>query len=212
MAGHPIFAAIYDRMLAGNEKAGLREIRAELIRGASGRTLEIGSGTGLNLEHYPDLVTELVLTEPDPHMAARLRRRLEASSPPVASVEVVEADVGELPFADASFDTVVSTLVLCSVPDPPRAVAELGRVLIPGGRLLYVEHVRDREGTRRVRWQDRLERPWSQLGAGCHPNRETGRLIADAFGVPEPGRGELPGSGVDYLVRPLVSGEATRPA
>lgn len=211
MAGHPIFAAIYDRMLAGNEDAGLRQMRAELLGAAAGRTLEIGSGTGLNLEHYPNLVTELVLTEPDPHMADRLRRRLAASTPPVPSVEVVEADARELPFEDATFDTVVSTLVLCSVPDPHRAVAELGRVLAPGGRLLYVEHVRDREGTRRARWQDRLERPWSRLGAGCHPNRDTGRVLADAFGIPEPDRGEMPGSAIDYLVRPLIRGEARRP-
>lgn len=199
-------------MLAANEEAGLREMRAELLGRASGRALEIGSGTGLNLEHYPDRVTELVLTEPDPHMAARLRRRLGAGAPPAASVAVIEADAGELPFEDASFDTVVGTLVLCSVPDPPRAVAELARVLAPGGRYLYVEHVRDRSGTRRSGWQDRLERPWGWVAGGCHPNRDTGRLIADAFGVPEPDRGELPGSAVDYIVKPLISGEATRAA
>lgn len=212
MPGHPIFAAIYDRIVAGNEDAGLREMRGELLRGATGRTLEIGAGTGLNVEHYPEAVTELVLTEPDPHMATRLRRRLEASPPPVASTRVVEADAGALPFEDASFDTVVGTLVLCSVPEPPRAVAELRRVLKPGGRFLYIEHVRDREGTRRARWQDRLERPWGVVGAGCHPNRDTGRLVAESFGVTEPGLGELPGSAIDYLVKPLITGEATRPA
>jgi hypothetical protein len=82
VAGHRLFAAVYDRVLAGSEKAGLREMRSRLLGRASGRTLELGAGTGLNLAHYPDAVSELVLTEPDPHMARRLRRRLEADPPP----------------------------------------------------------------------------------------------------------------------------------
>ena len=212
MAGHPIFAAVYERLLAANEQAGLREMRAELLRSARGRTLEIGAGTGLNLEHYPDAVTELVLTEPDPHMAKRLRPTLEARSR-VASVQVIEARAEELPFEAASFDTVVSALVLCSVPQPGRAVAEVRRVLKPEGLLLYIEHVRDREGTRRARWQDRLERPWGWFLGGCHPNRDTGRLVADAFDVPEPQAGEMPGGDpVTGLVKPLISGVARRPA
>ena len=212
MAGHPIVAAVYDRLLAGNEEAGLREMRAELVGSASGRTLEIGSGTGLNLAHYPDAVTELVLTEPDPHMAKRLRRRLQAGTPPVGLVEVVKAGADDLPFEDASFDTVVGTLVLCSVPEPRLAIAEVRRVLRPGGRFVYIEHVRDREGTRRARWQDRLERPWRRIAGGCHPNRDTGPLIADAFGVPSPDRGEMPGPATDYLVRPQISGVVRVPA
>lgn len=212
MPGHPIFAAVYDRLLAANEEAGLREMRAELLRSASGRTLEIGAGTGRNLEHYPGAVTELVLTEPDPHMAKRLRRTLEASSP-VDAVEAIEAGAEELPFEDAHFDTVVSTIVLCSVPEPRRALAEVRRVLKPEGRLLYIEHVRDREGTPRSRWQDRLERPWGWLLGGCHPNRDTGRLIAEAFDVPKPqAANEMPGDDpVTGLIKPLIRGVARRP-
>jgi ubiquinone/menaquinone biosynthesis C-methylase UbiE len=202
-----MLAAVYDRLLAANEEAGLREMRAELLASASGRTLEIGSGTGLNLDHYPGAVAELVLTEPDPHMAKRLRRKLEASSPQVASVGVIEAGAERLPFDDAGFDTVVCTLVLCTVPEPERAVAEISRVLRPGGRFLYIEHVRDGEGTRRARWQDRLERPWGWFVGGCHPNRDTGRLIADTFSVPEPDPGEMPGDDpFTGLVKPLISG------
>ena len=145
-------------------------------------------------------------------MARRLRDRLEAARPPVASVEVVEAGADELPFQDRSFDTVVATLVLCTVPEPARAVEELQRVLKQGGQFLYVEHVRDRDGTRRARWQDRLERPWGAVAGGCHPNRDTGRLIAEAFGAPEPDRGELPGPGSTYIVSTLIRGEATRSA
>ncbi|HEU0023285.1 MAG TPA: class I SAM-dependent methyltransferase [Thermoleophilaceae bacterium] len=208
MAGNRIFAAIYDRLLAATEEAGLSDMRAELLGSASGRTLEIGAGTGLNLAHYPDAVTALVLTEPDPHMAKRLRSRLQASPPTVGSVEVVEAGAGELPFEDGSFDTVVGTLVLCTVRDPTRAVADIRRVLRPGGRFLYLEHVRDEAGTRRAGWQDRVERPWAWVAGGCHPNRDTGRLIASAFEVAEPQRGELPGSGIEYIVKPLIRGVA----
>lgn len=211
MAGHPIFAALYEKLLAANEQAGLRDIRAGLLRSASGRTLEIGAGTGLNLEHYPDAVTELVLSEPDPHMAKRLRATVGTRSP-VDSVEVSEAGAESLPYEADSFDTVVSTLVLCTVSDPERAVAEASRVLRPGGRLLFIEHVRDRAGTRRSQWQDRLERPWGWFLGGCHPNRDTGRLIADAFEVPEPHPGEMPGTDpATGLIKPLISGEARVP-
>ena len=186
-------------------------MRAELLRSASGRTLEIGAGTGLNLSHYPDTVTQLVLTEPDPHMAKRLRRTLEESSPPVGSVEVIEAGAEALPFEADTFDSVVSTLVLCSVAQPTPAVAEVRRVLKAGGQLLYIEHVRDRDGTRRARWQDRLERPWGWFLGGCHPNRDTGKLIADAFAVPDPELGEMPGDDpFTGLVKPLIHGAASR--
>jgi len=126
LRGHPIFAALYDVMTRAVERGGL-------VRDASSRTLELGAGTGHNLPRYTDAVTELVLTEPDPHMARRLRKRLDAEPPPPPSVEVVEAPA-ELPFDRAS-DSVVSTLVLCSVDAPGQAVAEIVRVLKPGGRL-----------------------------------------------------------------------------
>jgi ubiquinone/menaquinone biosynthesis C-methylase UbiE len=206
VAGHPIFAAIYDRLLAESERKGLADMRADMLRSASGRTLEIGAGTGANLELYPGAVTELVLTEPDPHMAKRLRGRL-AEAPGVAPAQVVEAGAEELPFDDASFDTVVSALVLCTVPHPEGAVAEARRVLKPGGRFLFIEHVRDEEGTGRARWQDRLERPWGWIAGGCHPNRNTGKLLADAFGEVESKAVEFPGSGT-ALVKPVITGSA----
>jgi len=209
MAGHPIFAAIYDRLLAESEREGLAELRSKLLGGAAGRTLELGSGTGANLEHYTSAVTELVMTEPDPHMARRLRARLDDERPSDVRVEVAEVGAESLPFEDASFDTVVSTLVLCTVPDAPAAVGEAHRVLKPGGRLLFLEHVRDADGTRRARWQDRLERPWGWFAGACHPNRDTGRLLAATFADVDIDRGEFPGSGT-ALVRPLISGTAVR--
>ncbi len=171
---HPIFARFYERMIAGSERAGLAEMRRSLLARASGRTLEIGAGTGLDLAHYGDAVSELVLTEPDPHMAARLRQRLQSESFAPGRIKVIEAPAEDLPFDDGSFDTVVSALVLCTVEDPGRAVAEARRVLVEGGELLFLEHVRA-ESRRLAWWQDRLERPWGAFTGGCHPNRPTGR-------------------------------------
>lgn len=208
MRGHRIFAAMYDRMLRGTERAGLEDMRAELLAEARGRTLELGAGTGLNLAHYTSEVTELVLTEPDPHMAQRLRKRLEEEPPAPDRVEVVETPAERLPFEDGRFDSVVSTLVLCSVEDPAAATGEIVRVLKPDGRLLYLEHVRS--GDRGLaRWQDRLERPWGWLGAGCHPNRDTvAQLQAAGLETESLVRDRLPKA--PPIVRPMVRGSASR--
>lgn len=207
--GHPLFARFYDRLLAGSERAGLAEMRRELLAGASGRTLEIGAGTGLNLGHYTDAVSELVLAEPDPHMAERLRERVEADPPAAGRVEVISAPAEELPFDDGSFDTVVSTLVLCSVEDPERSLAEARRVLVAGGRLLFLEHVRS-ESPRLAWWQDRLERPWKRIGAGCHTNRATGDALAGAgLWIEQLERTRFPKS--PHFLRPMIRGVATRP-
>ena len=205
MKGHRFFAAIYDRLMAGTEKAGMQDMRAELVAQASGRTLELGAGTGLNLPHYGEAVTELVLTEPDPFMAKKMRERLADDPPAAGSVVVVEAPAEQLPFEDASFDTVVSTLVLCTVSDPDRAAGELARVLRPGGRLLYLEHVRS-ESERLSRWQDRLERPWGWMAGGCHPNRPTTATLAAAGFETNPEHDKLPKA--PPLVRPLIKGTA----
>ena len=124
-----IFAALYERMMKDTEEAGLRDHRRAIVGRARGRVLEIGAGTGLNLDHYGPEVTELVLTEPEEPMARRLRARLTKG-------EVIGAGADDLPFPDGSFDTVVSTLVLCTVPDQQVALGELRRVLKPGGPLL----------------------------------------------------------------------------
>ena len=208
MPEHRLFAAIYDRLITGAERAGLAEMRHSLLADARGRTLELGAGTGLNLAHYPPSVSELVLAEPDPHMAKRLRRRVELEPPPLP-VEVISASAEDLPFDDGSFDTVVSTLVLCTVEDPGRAVAEARRVLAPGGALLFLEHVRAaRPGLARL--QDLLERPWGWVAGGCHPNRATADAIAGAgFWVERLERDRLPRA--LPLVSPAIRGAARRP-
>ena len=209
MPDHPLFARFYDRMTARAERGGLGELRRELLSSASGRVLELGAGTGHNLEYYPDAVTELVLAEPDPNMARRLRERLEREGTAAGHPSVIEAPAEELPFDDGSFDMVVATLVLCTVEDPARALAEVRRVLVEGGRFLYLEHVRSaRRGL--ARWQDWLERPWGKLAGGCHPNRATDQLLAGAgFWIDSLERDKLPKA--PPLVRPLIRGVAIRP-
>ncbi len=194
--------ALYDFFGPRMEKH-FAEHRRKALAQAHGRVLEIGGGTGFNLPHYPSGIEELVVTEPAPGMLERARRRAATSGLPVT---FRQASAEELPFEESSFDTVVSTLVLCSVDDVDRALAEIHRVLRPGGQLIFVEHVRS-DDPRRAKWQDRLERPWMVLADGCHPNRATlERIEAGPFEVVDVERGELPQS--PPLVRPLVAGRA----
>jgi SAM-dependent methyltransferase len=199
------FAAVYDRGLKSTEEAGLREMRRETLAKAEGRTIDLGAGTGVNIELFPERVSELVLAEPDPHMLKQLRAKL-AASPIEASA--IDAPAESLPFEDDSFDTAVFTLVLCTVPDPEAALAEAARVLRPGGKLLFVEHVRSQQ-VGLARWQDRLEKPWRFLADGCHCNRDTVSLIEAApFTLEQVERDQLPKS--PPIVRPLARGSAKR--
>jgi ubiquinone/menaquinone biosynthesis C-methylase UbiE len=197
------FTSFYDRAMKSTEEAGMREKRREVLSEAKGRTIDIGAGTGLNLELFPPEVSELVLAEPDPHMLKKLREKLPASG---REASVVQAPAEKLPFEDGSFDTAVFTLVLCTVPDPTAALAEAARVLRPGGKLLFVEHVRSEEPGL-ARWQDRLEGPWRFVGDGCHCNRDTAATIeASPFVIEQVEKDELPKA--PPLVRPLVRGSA----
>lgn len=199
------FAALYDRGLRGTEDAGLREIRRETLAQARGRTIDLGAGTGVNHQLFPEEVTELVLAEPDPHMLAKLREKVTEGE----GVRIVQASAQDLPFEDDSFDTAVFTLVLCTVPDPGAALSEAARVLRPGGKLLFVEHVRA-EDPGLARWQDRLEKPWRFLADGCHCNRDTVATIANArFELEHVSKGALPKT--PPIVRPLVRGSAVLP-
>lgn len=195
-------AALYDPVLWWGERGGMAARRGRLLRRARGAVLEIGAGTGLNLPHYGAL-ERLVLTEPDPQMAARLRRRARSLG---REAEVHEEGAEALPFPADTFDTAVSTLVLCTVPEPAAALGELRRVLRPGGQLLFIEHVRA-ETPRLAAWQDRLRAPWAALAGGCQCNRPTLELIEAAGFAP----GEVERERwrrMPPLVRPLVSGVA----
>ena len=174
-----LFAAIYDPFMRRTEQACLVAWRRDLLSSLSGRVLEIGAGTGANVPLYPSAVTSLVLAEPDPHMLARLRPRAPAHA------ELIAAPCDSLPFPDASFDAAVSTLVLCSVPDPSGALSELHRVLRPGGTFAFLEHVAAMPGSSRLAWQHRIEPFWKHIAGNCHLTRPTGEAIREAGFVVE---------------------------
>jgi SAM-dependent methyltransferase len=173
------FAMTYDRQVAKTEKAGLRAMRHDLLAGASGRVLEIGSGTGANLALYGGSVESLTLTEPETPMLRRLERRAREQAP---SAKIFRAPAEDLPFEDDTFDVAVSTLVLCGVDDQPRALRELRRVLRPGGHLLFIEHVRS-DDPRVARRQDRMN-GLNRFVVGCDCNRPTlDSIVSEGFAV-----------------------------
>jgi ubiquinone/menaquinone biosynthesis C-methylase UbiE len=197
-----VFAAIYDRISRRGEKLTMGRLRSELVPKARGRTLEIGAGTGANVPHYPDGIEELILAEPFEPMRRRLERKLRESE---SSATTLDASAEALPLDDESVDTVVSTLVLCTVDFPDRALAEVARVLRPEGQLLFIEHVRS-HSPRLGRWQDRLETPWRHFAAGCRCNRDTIAAIAAAGFSTE--HEDVRWKGGAPIVAPLVTGRA----
>jgi ubiquinone/menaquinone biosynthesis C-methylase UbiE len=194
---------MYDRMTAAVENAGLRAHRERLLGGARGRVLEIGAGTGHNLPFYPERVEAITVTEPEAPMARRLAQKIREQP---RAIELVQAPAEQLPLGDAQFDTVVSTLVLCTVVDQARALRELRRVLKPGGRLLFIEHVRS-DDAGLAKWQDRLNGINKVVAHGCNCNRETVDAIrAAGFTITSLERHQLPKA--PPFVRPLVVGVA----
>jgi len=195
-------AWLVDRLQESAEREFAPE-RRKLLEQARGRVLEIGAGTGVNVEHYPEGLDEVVLLEPNEAYARRIGKKLDASG---RHATVVAGKAEALPFEDASFDTVVLTLVLCTVEDQARSLDEIRRVLRPDGRFLFIEHVRaDDPGL--ARWQDRLNRPWGLVADGCNCNRATLTAIESSqFEVEEVERGRLPKS--PPIVRPFVAGRA----
>jgi SAM-dependent methyltransferase len=196
------FAAIYDPLMQATEKGGNAERRADVLARARGIAVELGAGTGLNLPHYPSDV-DLVLTEPEPPMARRLRARLQQSG---QQARVLQAPAERIPLPDGCADTVVSTLVLCTVHDLDATLSEIRRLLRSDGRLLFIEHVAAEAGTRLRRWQDRLERPWRRLAHGCHANRDIEQALRNAgFALENIRRGQME---AELLLRPLTWGTA----
>lgn len=204
----PLFARRYDSFTARMEEAWLDATRADLLAGLDGTVVEIGAGTGRNLQHYPDTVDRLFLTEPTAAMRDQLRERAAATDLPFP-IEIIDATADAIPFPDAGADHVVSTLVLCSVPDVDRAAQEIRRVLKPGGSLRVVEHVAA-ESRRERAWQERLDRVWTWLEGSCHLDHRTADQLADAgFDVTD-----LQRSRPDKqppLFRDIVVGAAVKP-
>ena len=175
--GHRWFAAIYDRMNAREERRLGPRVRSRIAGEAHGQVLEIGAGTGANFPYYP-ADSLVVATEPDPFMLKRAKDKLAGLG--LSNIQLRDASADNLPFDDAAFDHVVCTLVLCSVPGQPAALAETWRVLKPGGRFRFLEHVRNDDSRFWGTLQDMVTPVWRWLGAGCHPNRRTRQAIEDA--------------------------------
>ncbi len=202
-----LFAQLYERSSIGADKRGVAAWRAAVVGRATGDVVEIGAGNGLNLKHYPAEVRRLVLTEPSRAMRSKLRRRLRV--PEGADVEVAEGVAEAIPLPDASVDTVVSTLVLCSVTSQAQALAEARRVLRPDGRLLFIEHVLA-DDPAVARWQRRLVPVCRCLAAGCDPSRDTAAAIEGAgFAIEDAlARTRMPGLLGKFV--PVIHGAAIR--
>ena len=201
--GSRLSARLYEPMLWLGEKAGFWRWRKRQIEQVTGSVMELGAGTGLNLPYYPAVLERLVLVEPDVHKA----KLLAAKEPPAGvTPEILRAPGETLPFEDDSFDTVVETLVLCTVAGPEATAAEIRRVLKPDGKFLFIEHVRS-DRPRLGRFQDRMEGPWKKFADGCHCNRRTVPMLA-ANGFEVEVLAEMDQFPMFPMARPIVSGIA----
>ena len=190
-----------------SESAGQGDMRREQLAQATGNTLEIGAGNGFSVPYYTDRVEALTLIEPNPEFRRQLVSMVAAAEP--QDVAVVDGDVHALDFPDASFDTVTASLVFCSVTDPERALAEVHRVLRPGGRFLFHEHVRG-AGLRGV-VQDLMTPLQRRLADGCHANRDFEALLFESdLELDELVRTRMPKAAPTVV--PLVMGAARRVA
>jgi ubiquinone/menaquinone biosynthesis C-methylase UbiE len=204
---HPRFARFWNRLSQRAERL-LGPERARLVDGLSGRVLEVGAGNGLSFAHYPAQVTELVAVEPEPALRAEAERRAARAAVPV---RVVDATAAPLPFEDASFDAGVVSLVLCSVPDQAAALAELRRVIRPGGELRFMEHVRARNRVAAAVQEAADRTVWPRLFGGCHTARDTEAAIrAAGFEIASLERGLFPPVPITPTA-PAIIGVARRP-
>jgi ubiquinone/menaquinone biosynthesis C-methylase UbiE len=205
---HPVFARAYERFSRDAEAKGGSQLRDRLLAGLHGRVIEVGAGNGLNFSHYPGTVTEVVAVEPESFLRARAE---EAARAAVVPVVVVDGTADALPVPDAAFDAGVASVVLCSVPDQAVALAELRRVIRPGGELRFFEHVVSKRSTpaRVQRIADRTIRPF--LSGGCHAGRDTLAAIeAAGFVVEHCERFSFRPNPID-VTSPHILGTARRP-
>ncbi|NNM59216.1 MAG: class I SAM-dependent methyltransferase [Legionellales bacterium] len=202
-----ITAKFYDKIMQDAEMRGLQNWRAELLSNATGVTLEIGAGTGSNLQYYPDTISKLILLEPDPHMRRQLSLKLPANSP--YSIELLTGKAESILLPDAIFNTVICALVLCSVKNIEKTLSELHRVLVPGGKLIFIEHIAATNNSHRLKWQRRIEPLWKVIASGCHLTRSTEeQLIQAGFVIKDITRESM--RGVPPIVRPSIRGVAVK--
>jgi ubiquinone/menaquinone biosynthesis C-methylase UbiE len=200
-------AFLYDPIMAATEQACLQDWRRALLADVTGRVLEIGAGTGANLAYYPATVSSLTLSEPDEFMRKQLLTKVQQTS--CQSISVVAGSAEEIAADAGSFDVVVATLVCCSVHDPALALQEIQRVLVPGGRFIFLEHVAAAQGSGRRRWQNWFNPLWRKLAGNCHLNRNTEQAITAAgFEISNIKRESL--RKAMPLVRPSIRGVAIK--
>jgi len=202
-------AAIYDPFMRRTEAACLTEWRGSLLASARGDVLEVGAGTGANLAHYADRVRSLTLAEPDANMRRQLDAKL-AGGAAVPAARVTTWAIERVDAPDHTFDTVVATLVFCSVASQAEALAEVRRVLKPGGRLLFIEHVAAEGYPSREALQRAVDPLWCRVAGGCHVTRDTAGAMRDAGFVFEQFTRESMRKALPFL-RPTIRGVA-RPA
>ena len=206
---HPIFARFYAWVSPRMEQAGFGDRRHQLLAGLTGRVIEIGAGNGMNFSHYPPEVTHVLAVEPEPHLRELAKDDADKALVPV---EVVDGTADQLPANDATFDAAIASLVLCSVPDVPAALAEIRRVLRPGGQMCFLEHVRaDTPGLARV--QRVLDATvWPTFGGGCHAHRDTRAAIeAAGFTINDIDHLRIPQTRIPAPTSPHILGTATNP-
>ncbi|MCX5070205.1 methyltransferase domain-containing protein [Micromonospora lupini] len=205
---HPVFARVYERLSVAMDRAGTAAFRRDLAAGLTGRVIEVGAGNGRMFAHYPPTVTEVVAVEPERRLRAAAVRAAPAAPVPVT---VVDGLAEALPAGAGEFDAAVVALVLCTVPDQAAALAEIRRVLRPGGQLRFFEHVAAEEPGRLRRVQRLSDATvWPRLFAGCHTGRDTTAAIrAGGFAIDELRRFRFPATSSSPS-SPCVLGRATR--
>ena len=207
---HPVFARIYAKCAGPSlEKAGIGVHRDRLLAGLSGDVIEVGAGNGLNFPHYPATVRRVVAVEPEPDLRGMAEKAARSASVPV---DVVEGRAEALPFPEESFDAAVACLMLCSVSDQSVALAEIRRVLRPGGTLRFFEHVQADGAAMRGVQRVLDATVWPLMAGGCHTSRDTAAAIAAAgFDISELDRFEFPESRIPLPIQVHVLGAASRP-
>jgi ubiquinone/menaquinone biosynthesis C-methylase UbiE len=205
---HPVFARVYARLGASMENAGVGKLREELLAGLTGAVIEVGAGSGLNFGHYPPSVSNVLAIEPEPHLRSIAEQAAGIARVPI---KLVDSRAEQLPADDGSFDAVVATLMLCSVSDPGVVLAEMRRVLRPGGELAFMEHVRaDTPGYRRIQ-QLADATIWPTCCGGCHASRDPVSAIeAAGFTIRDLTRYRLPDSRIPWPTAPHARGVAVR--
>lgn len=204
-----LMAFFYDRTMSALEKACLHDWRAELLCEVKGEVLEIGAGTGANIAYYPRNDVRLVLSEPDAAMRKQLAMKVAASQR--GDIHLISLQAEKLPLDDNRFDYVVASLVCCSVTDIDRSLAEIYRVLKPGGHYIFIEHVAAKKNSKARRWQDWLTPMWRKFAGNCHLNRETENAMERAgFRFEKIYRDGMPDS-VPAIVRSSIHGIAVKP-